>query len=87
MALIGNPSSVLTTIQLTSGTRARLAALKASPRETYDEVLDKLLRLVPQGDQEGKYTEAFRVSLLSARLDIREGRLLDHDRLKQRLGL
>jgi len=76
-----------TTIQLRAETRERLARLKASPRETYDEVLDRLLALVPEGDNEGLYTQAFRVGLLDAMLDIREGRLVDHGQVKRRLGL
>ncbi len=76
-----------TTIQLRAETRERLARLKASPRETYEDVLNRLLSLVPEGDEEGLYTQAFRVGLLDARLDVREGRLVDHDRVKRRLGL
>lgn len=76
-----------TTIQLETKTRERLTRLKASPRETYDEVLNRLLSLVPEGDEEGLYTQAFRVGLLDARLDIREGRLVDHADVKRRLGL
>ena len=76
-----------TTIQLTEATRERLARLKSRPRDTYEEVLNRLLSLVPEGDDEGLYTQAFRVGLLDAMLDVREGRLVDHDRVKRRLGL
>ena len=76
-----------TTIQVSEKTRERLARLKSSPRETYDELLRKLLTLIPEGDEEGRYTESFRVGLLNARLDIKEGRLTDHRELKKRLGL
>lgn len=76
-----------TTIQVSEETRERLARLKSSPRETYDELLSKLLALVPEGDEEGPYTEAFRVGLLNARLDIKEGRLTSHGEVKKRLGL
>ncbi|HEY4704793.1 MAG TPA: hypothetical protein VII27_03530 [Thermoplasmata archaeon] len=68
-------------------TRERLARLKSSPRETYDELLGKLLALIPEGDEEGRYTEAFRVGLLEARLDIKEGRLTPLREAKKRLGL
>lgn len=76
-----------TTIQVDAETRRRLAGLKANPRETYDEVLRKLLALVPEGDEEGRYGEAFRVKLLNAGLDIREGRVVSHAEMKRRLGL
>lgn len=78
---------MITTIQLTPSTRERLLALKSSPRETYDELLNKLISLVPSGDEEGLYTDSFRIGLLNARLDIREGRLTDHGQVKKRLGL
>ncbi|MCI4339246.1 MAG: hypothetical protein L3J68_02815 [Thermoplasmata archaeon] len=78
---------MITTIQVTPTTRERLAALKSSPRETYDELLNKLLALVPQGDDEGTYSDAFRMGLLNARLDIRSGRVTAHEQVKKRLGL
>jgi len=76
-----------TTIQLNPETRDKLARLKSTPRETYDEVLNRLLALVPEGDEEGLYTQSFRVGLLEARLDVKGGRVIDHKRLKKRLGL
>ena len=76
-----------TTIQISPATRERLSALKSSPRETYDELLNKLLSLVPHGDEEGTYTDLFRVGLFNARLDIQAGRLTPHDQVKRRLGL
>lgn len=76
-----------TTIQLDDDTREKLARLKSSPRETYDEILRKLLALVPEGDDEGVYDDAFRIGLLDARLEIRQGRTLAHDDVKRRLGL
>jgi hypothetical protein len=78
---------MITTIQLTPETRTRLAALKASPRETYEEVLGKLLLLVPSGDEEGLYDPAFRVGLLNARLEIRAGRTVSHKEIRRRMGL
>ena len=77
----------ITTIQIEASTRERLARLKNSPRETYDEVLRRILTLLPEGDGEGTYTDAFRLGLLEARLDIREGRLVDHNEVKKRLGI
>jgi len=76
-----------TMIRLSSETRNRLARLKSTSRETYDEVLNKLLALVSEGDEEGVYSQSFRVGLLSARLDLKEGRVVDHERVEKRLGL
>ena len=76
-----------TTIQIDARTRDQLAKLKSSPRETYDELLKKLFALIPEGDDEGPFSRAFRVGLLEARLDIRQGRTLAHADVKKRLGL
>jgi len=76
-----------TTIQINSSTREKLAKLKASANETYDDLINKLMALVPEGDEEGLYTQAFRLGLLRARLDIRDGRITSHEELKRRLGL
>lgn len=78
---------MITTIQVTAATRERLAALKSTPRETYDELLNKLLALIPRGDEEGEYTDAFRLGILDARLDVLAGRTTDHAQVKKRLGL
>ncbi len=78
---------VITTVQLSSETRDRLSQLKQSPRETYDELLNKLLDLLPSGDEEGVYRAAFRVGLLNSRLDLRAGRTVAHRELKRRLNL
>ncbi len=76
-----------TTIQVSESTRDRLALLKSDSRETYDDLLRKLMELIPEGDEEGQFTEAFRVGLLNARLDVRRGRLTDHAKVKKQLGL
>ena len=77
----------VTTIQITSATRQKLARLKSSSGETYDGLINKLLSLVPEGDEEGRYTRTFRVGLLQARLDVRERRVLTHKNVKRRSGL
>lgn len=59
----------ITTIQLDAKTRKALAGLKAHPRESYDEVLNRLMRLVPEGDDEGRYSAKFRAGLLEALAD------------------
>lgn len=76
-----------TSIQIDSKTRAKLARLKSSSRETYDELLNKLLSLIPEGDEEGKYSDEFRAKLLNARMDTAAGRVYSTDEVKRRLGL
>jgi hypothetical protein len=75
-----------TSIQLLPATRERLAHLKAG-RETYDELLNKLLFLVPEGDEEGRYTNDFRLGLLNSLVEVKTGRTVKHDEVKKRLGL
>ncbi len=76
-----------TTIQLQKETRQELAHFKAYPRESYDEVIKKFISLVPSKDEEGEYTDSFRVELLNARLDIARGDTISHKKMKERLGL
>lgn len=77
----------LTTIQLRVATRLRLARLKRHGRESYDELLNRLMAMVPEGDEEGAYTEAFRSDLLEARAQVRRGKLVILSVVKKRLGL
>jgi len=77
----------MATIRVSPSTRSRLARLKSSPRETYDELLRKLMALVPEGDEEGTYADAFRAGLLDAMRDVGEGRLVDHESVRKTLGL
>ncbi len=76
-----------TTIQIDERTRERLARLKSRERETYDELLNALLDLVPSEDDEGEYTEDFKASLLRALADIKHGRTHTLDEVRKRLGL
>ena len=45
--------------------------------------LDKLLSLVPEGDDEGMYTNEFRIGLLIAKLELRNGGVIPHKELKK----
>ncbi len=75
-----------TSIQISPQTRKRLARFKESERETYDSLLNKLMELVPSGDDEGEYTEQFRLGLLNARISLKEGRTISHEKAKKALG-
>jgi len=61
-----------TTIQISKDTREKLNGLRANRRMTYDELLNALMSLIPEGDEEGIYTEDFRASLVRSILDIKE---------------
>ena len=76
-----------TTIQIGKSTRARLTRMRLYPRQTYDELLNGLLDLVPKEDEEGEYTDAFRASLLRGLLDIRAGRTRSAQEVRKQLGI
>ncbi len=42
-----------TTIQISRSTREKLNGLRAYKRMTYDELLNALMSLIPEGDEEG----------------------------------
>ena len=73
----------ITTIQLSPKTRKALASLKLHPRQSYDELLNKLMTLVPTGDDEGKYTAATRARLLQARIDSIQGHVISDAQLER----
>lgn len=72
-----------TTIKVTSGTRDALQALKGN--RTYDELLAMLLKLVPEGDDEGRFTPEFRLSLLEGLLY--DGPRISHADMRREFGL
>jgi len=76
-----------TTIQVTKQLKGKLDKLKQHPRETYSDVIEMLLKIIPTGDEEGEYTDEFRLSILRGRMDIAEGRTVSMAEAKKRLGL
>jgi len=77
----------ITTIQLDKKTKTQLEVLKEYKRESFDDVLKKLLFLVPKGDDEGKYTNEFRAGLLDAVAESRNEKGIPLNELKKELGL
>ena len=75
----------LTTIQVAGKTRQALQRLKG--RHTYDELFQMLLSLVPEGDEEGRYSDAFRLSLLESELELRQGRFVTLKDVEAEFGL
>jgi hypothetical protein len=72
-----------TTIKVNAKTRDALQKLKGT--RSYDELLGLLLRLVPEGDDEGRFTPEFRLSLLDGMLY--DGPLVTHEQMKREFGL
>ena len=76
-----------TTIQVSKKLKGKLDKLKLHPRETYGEVIGMLLEMVPKGDEEGEYTDEFRLALLRSRMQIMTGRTVPLSEVRKRLGL
>lgn len=72
-----------TTIKVNTKTRDALQALKG--RRSYDEILGQLLKLVPEGDDEGPFTPEFRRSLLEGLLY--DGPRISHKDLRREFNL
>ena len=76
-----------TTIQVAKTTRLRLQKFRVGTRETYDEIINALMDLIPTGDDEGEYTPEFRNSILRGLIDIKRGRVYTLEQVEKRLGL
>lgn len=76
-----------TTILVTPETRRKLGELKEYQRETYEEVLSKLLSLIPEKDDEGKYLPEFKASILRGMVDGSAGRVYSEEEVRKSLGL
>lgn len=76
-----------TTIQIPKKLKVKLDYLKLYPSETYSEVIETLLGFVPKGDEEGEYTDEFRLNLLRARMEMQAGKTVPLAKVKKELGL
>ncbi len=76
-----------TSIQIMPETRKRLSSLKEDKRQTYDAVLNRLMALIPAGDDQGEYSDEFMIGLLNAKLQVRQGQTVSHSQAKKSLGL
>ena len=76
-----------TTIQISKTTREKLNDLRTYKRMTYDELLNALMSLIPEGDEEGLYSEDFRASLFRSLLDVKEKKTHSTEEVKKQLGI
>ena len=76
-----------TTIQLKKSTKKELENLREHKRETFDEIIEKILTLIPKGDEEGKYSDEFRSGLLEALFEANSGKTSSLDNIEKELGL
>lgn len=74
-----------TTIKVSTATRKGLKALKG--KHTYDELFSLMMKLVPEGDDGGKFTPETRFAILEGKLDIAMGRTVPLDEVAREFGL
>ena len=76
-----------TTIQLEAGTKDRLEELKEYPRETYDDVVVKLVQIAEHLESEPELKKEVLEEIEAARRDIEAGKFLTTDHLLKELEL
>lgn len=74
-----------TSIQLEKRTKAKLEKMKIFPRESYDDVVNRLLNAV--GEDEGILSEKTIRDLEEGVADIKAGRVYTSEQVKKKLGL
>ncbi|MEX0656211.1 MAG: hypothetical protein WD154_01525 [Nitrosopumilaceae archaeon] len=77
---------MVTTIQLEEKIKQRLDELKNHPRETYNEVLKRLVKIATEGS-EGELSPQTIKNIQKSLEDIKAGRVSSHEEVKRRLGL
>ncbi len=76
--------AVEATIKVSAGVKGRLDALKIHPRETYNDVIERLTSMAIDPDP---LTDVELRKLEEARKDRRDGRTYTHDQVLAELGL
>ncbi|KAA0003554.1 MAG: hypothetical protein FE048_01300 [Thermoplasmata archaeon] len=74
-----------TTIQISKETKEKLNAFKEYKKETYDEVIVKLIELAEEDKME--FSEETRKAIEEGREDIKMGRVLSTKELIKELGI
>lgn len=77
---------MVTTIQLEEKIKRQLEELKNHPRETYNEVLERLVKMATKETEEALSSQAIK-NIQKSLEDIKAGRVSSHEEVKKRLGL
>jgi hypothetical protein len=78
---------MMTTIQLNKETRERLSAFKDYSRESYDEVVRKLMKIAELSAKEGNLNKKIIKEVEGAREELRAGKGISTNELLKRLAL
>lgn len=76
---------MVTTIQLDEKTKSKLTKLKNFPRESYDDVVNRLIKIVEEDS--ATLSDNTIHDLEDALEDVRKGRLVSHEQVKKKYGL
>ena len=76
---------MVTSIQLEKRTKTKLEKLKIFPRESYDDVVNRLLNMIEE--DEGILSEKTIRDLEEGVADIKAGRVYTSEQVKKKLGL
>ncbi len=76
---------MVTSIQLENKTKSKLNKMKIFPKESYDDVVNRLIYVAE--DDEGVLSTSTIKDLEEALDDVKKGRLLSHSQVKKKLGL
>lgn len=76
---------MVTSIQLDNKTKARLEKMKAFPKESYDDVVNRLLNVAK--DDEGILSKHTIKNIEKSLAEIKAGNVISHKDVKQKLGL
>ncbi|MHB8360612.1 MAG: DUF7557 family protein [Thermoplasmataceae archaeon] len=71
----------ISTIQIKEETKKRLQSMKLHPRETYENVIERLIEDLSELNEETK------AEIEEARNEIASGKFVTHEQLKKDLGL
>ncbi len=76
---------MVTSIQLANKTKSKLDKIKVFPKESYDDVVNRLINVAE--DDEGVLSERTIKDLEKALTQVKSGKLLSHSQVKKKLGL
>lgn len=76
---------MVTSIQLDNKTKARLEKMKSFPKESYDDVVNRLLNVA--NDDEGILSKHTIKNIEKSLAEIKAGKVVSHEQVKKRLGM
>ena len=76
-----------TTVLLHKETKERLETMKEYAKESYDEVINKLITIVKLVNEEGKLSDDTLKDIHEARAQIRKGKGMSTKQLMEKLGI